>query len=503
MKFLVYSQITAETVVSSMGQPEYSYYFVLRDFLPVLHSLGEVVVVKDPAAEADQIYDQCQARNEPCWLLSFSPPHKTPLGLRCPTIPVFAWEFQSIPNEYWLDEQEQDWRYGLTQCGSGLSHCQMVVQSVKDELGANFPICSIPSPVWDNFAALRTAAVPLPLTQPLSLKIQQGVVIDSRDPNLQAQLFGPEADAQVRQAISKYLQSYTAPSTQTEADTPAPPSGVIAQKQSFYRITRRYLGEWYLKVLAPHWRPKPTPQNTASDAENERLDLTPHAFGLHPAASTLSLQGVIFTALFNPYDGRKNWLDMLTAFCIAFQDTEDAVLIFKLGHRNYQSVMRQMVIYMNRLPRFKCRVILLHGYLEKPAFETLIHASAFTVNASYGEGQCLPLMEFLSCGKPAIAPRHSALRDYIDDDIAFVVNSWEKSTAYPHDPRVAYRTLRHEIDWSSLRDAYWRAYQCLKNHPARYQQMSANAITRMQSHCSQASARERLEQFLAQQQVCA
>src|SRR5690606_23630259 len=121
--------------------------------------------------------------------------------------------------------------------------------------------------------------------------------------------------------------------------------------------------------------------------------------------------------------------------------------------------------------------------------------SAFVVNASHGEGQCLPLMEFLSCGKPAIAPRHSAMLDYIDQDVAFVVDSWLNATAWPHDPRVAYRTLHHQIDWASLVRCYRAAYDCVTQEPERYAHMSVAAIERMRSHCSQAVARSQLEQF--------
>jgi hypothetical protein len=106
-------------------------------------------------------------------------------------------------------------------------------------------------------------------------------------------------------------------------------------------------------------------------------------------------------------------------------------------------------------------------------------------------------MEFLSCGKPAIAPRHSAMLDYIDSEVAFVVDSWLDATAWSHDPRLAYRTLRHQIDWSSLVEAYRAAYRCVQDDPSRYAKMSAAAIERMRGHCSQAVATQKLRQFLS------
>ena len=59
-------------------------------------------------------------------------------------------------------------------------------------------------------------------------------------------------------------------------------------------------------------------------------------------------------------------------------------------------------------------------------------------------------MEFMSSGKPAVAPRNTAMIDYIDADNAFIVDSSEEATAWPHDPRAAYRTLRYITDWESL-----------------------------------------------------
>jgi glycosyltransferase involved in cell wall biosynthesis len=215
----------------------------------------------------------------------------------------------------------------------------------------------------------------------------------------------------------------------------------------------------------------------------------------------LQLDGIVFTSLFNPYDGRKNRMDMLTAFCAAFRDRPDATLVFKLGHTNYQSAMEDMMVCMARMPPFTCRVVLLQGYLEDADFEALIRATSFIVNASYGEGQCLPLMEFLSCGKPAVAPCHSGMRDYIDEDVAFVVNSWSDAAPWAHDPRLAFRTLRHQIDWGSLVDAYQSAYRCVKDDPDRYAAMSRNAIERMRTYCSRGVATEKLQQFLKSRTV--
>lgn len=519
MKFLVYSQVTAARIATSMGLPEYSYYFVLRDFLPVLKTLGEVLVVEHPETEVDRLYDEARAAGKRCIFLSFSPPQKTPIDLRCPTIPVFAWEFDSIPNEHWLDELNQDWRHVLGKCGSAITHSQMIVEAVRKEMGTQFPIISIPSPVWDKFTAFRAQSASLPLTDKVTIQVRSGVVVDSHDPALAPYISGPDAAARVIQAIREHESAMA----RTRPETPTPEIQPTRQ-QSRLQVTRRYAGEWYLRVLCPHL-PFPSrsgakataitqdepavdlvfedddkrlePRNTVEPPHPPASGITPRMPQWQPQNSSLELSGVIFTALFNPYDGRKNWADMLTAFCAAFRDVPDATLIFKLGHREYESAMHDMLIWMARMPSYKCRVILLHGYLEGSEFDSLIRASAFAVNASHGEGQCLPLMEFLSCGKPAIAPRHSAMLDYIDEDVAFVVDSWLDASAWSHDPRLAYRTCRHQLNWQSLVKAYRSAYNCAKEEPERYQRMSQTAIARARQHCSQATAAARLKEFLA------
>jgi glycosyltransferase involved in cell wall biosynthesis len=512
MRIVVYSQVTAAQIATRMGAPEYSYYFVLRDFLPVLRLLGEVFFVEQPELEVDRLYDEARALGLRCVFLSFSPPQKTPVGLRCPTIPVFAWEFDSIPNEHWFDDLRQDWRHVLGTCGVAITHSQLTVRAVRNAMGAGYPIVAVPSPVWDKFAAIRQRPIDLPLTKPVTLNVRNAVLVDSHDPALRPYIFGQSATARVVQAIREHERAMT----RQQAATAVAQGPLLTRQESRYRITRRYLGEWYRKALGRHlpFLPKvlPTtprlelvredpskrlePRNTVEPRHPPATGVTPLMPEWQPGDARLRLSGVVFTALFNPYDGRKNWADMLTAFCAAFRDTPDATLVFKLGHNEYLSAMHDMLIWMARMPRFECRVVLLHGYLDGGEFDALIRASAFAVNASHGEGQCLPLMEFLSCGKPAIAPRHSAMADYIDEQVGFVVDSWLDATAWSHDPRLAYRTQRHQIDWASLKAAYLAAYHCAKNEPERYRQLSRNAVVRMREHCSREAAMQTLSSFL-------
>lgn len=508
MKFLVYSEVSADTIASSLGLPEYSYYFVLREFLPVLRQLGEVVVISAPLQEVDPLYHAAQAAGERCVFLSFSPPHRTTLGLECPTVPVFAWEFDSIPTQSWYDQPEQDWRYALGLCGRAITHSGLTVKAVQEAMGGDFAVEAIPAPVWDKFASVRAGTAQAATS--VTLEIDCGVLFDTRDLSLQPWMPGLDAVAAAVAAARGQTLTKPDPTAQLALEAPVP----FVPRISWLSISLRYLAEWYRLV----WRDilpasliarlerrrgqgETARANSGVVASASKLLASVPGIGIEaspwdPGRHRLTLEGVVFTAVFNPYDGRKNWVDMLTAFCSAFRDTPEATLVFKLGHHEYRDAIEGMLMGLARLPVFRCRVVILHGYLEKVAYESLINATHYVVNASHGEGQCLPLMEYLSCGKPAVTPRHSAMADYIDEDVAFVVDSWLDASAWPHDPRLAYRTCRHQIDWTSLTQAYRAAYACAVNEPSRYAQMSATAIERMREHCSQASAAARLRSFL-------
>ena len=169
MIFLVHAAVSPQRNVasrsqeflqSSAGESHYSYRVVLEQFLPVLESLGEVVFIQNPETEVDPLYDERSSRGEECVFLSFAPPQLTPLGLRCRTIPVFAWEFGDIPQEPFGDNPRNDWRHVFEQVGSAITHSTFARDAVHRVMGEAYPIISCPSPVWDRYGA-EPSAVPV------------------------------------------------------------------------------------------------------------------------------------------------------------------------------------------------------------------------------------------------------------------------------------------------------------------------------------------------------
>lgn len=421
MIIVIYSNTNADSIEKNLGLPEYSYYFVLKEFRPILEQLGIVVAVTDPTREVDAIYRNAKIHGQACIFLSFSPPHKTVIDLQCPTIPVFAWEFNTIPQEVWFDEPRHDWRAVLGKLGCAITHSSFTVASVCAAMTPMFPIISAPAPVWDRFAGLRERVAATVYPGGVDIHVA-GSVIDTRSTDL--------------------------------------------------------------GVYGPVHRHEPKP------------DLVRLAALACRQSVKLHIDGVVYTSVFNPYDGRKNWFDMIGAFCWAFRDIDDATLVLKLTHHDIKAAIDALMEELYKLTPYKCRVILIHGYLADPDYENLVAATSYVVNTSHGEGQCLPLMEFMSCGKPALAPDNTAMADYIDNNNAFVIDSSEEPSHWPHDPRQAYRTLRYRIDWDTLRSAYLASYRVFKQDRARYEQMAESAVHSLQRHCSHAVIAERLRQFI-------
>jgi glycosyltransferase involved in cell wall biosynthesis len=423
MIFLIHSETAEGTVDANLGLPEYSYYFVLKAFRPLLEEMGVTIAIADPEHEVDRICRNARQHGEDCVFLTFSPPHRTYVATECPTIPIFAWEFDTIPVEAWNGEPRHDWRLVLRQTGRAITHSQFAVQTVRRDLGKAYDIISLPAPVWDGYAPLyapqRLLSAP---GQARSLTVR-GRVYDSR-------------------------------------------------KIDFSQ---------YVPLVCPKYA---------------RADL-PEGAGKRDSVQQVTLDGVIYTSVLCPLDARKNWFDMISAFCWSLRDCADATLVLKLTHRECDEAIGGMLKDLAKLMPFSCRIVIIDGYLPDSAYQDLAAASHYALNTSHGEGQCLPLMEYMSAGKPAITPLHTSMEDYVTAQNAFIVKSHHEPTAWPHDPRQLYKTRRHRIDFESLLAALRDSYDTAKADPARYARMAQAAHEDLRVHCSRAVIKSRLTGFLA------
>jgi hypothetical protein len=140
----------------------------------------------------------------------------------------------------------------------------------------------------------------------------------------------------------------------------------------------------------------------------------------------------------------------------------------------------------------RCRLVVLPDYLSDAQLQQLTQASTYAVSATRAEGAGLPLRDFLAAARPAVAPHHTALAEYLDDAVGFVVDSHAEPTHWPHDPSRRLTTTWQRLVWQSLHDQLRASYQLATRHPEQYAQLAARARARMHAHGSAARVEPRL-----------
>lgn len=566
MKFFVYSKTNKSSVSSDLGKPEYSYFFVLKEFLPLLSRLGEVEVVEDFSDFSQMAVEQPNGI-----FLAFSAPHNLLSFKGDPSrlIPVFAWEFDTLPVDSWYGEGLQDWRVALNHFGRAITHSQYTVQSVKDILGEDYPVITMPCPVWDRFEGIRSHLSKSGPWKKFSL-LFDGVLIDSRQINLfvdiptreevaaadnerkmemervvaESKLAAEQAaelenKEKIREELARQEKAREELARQEEEQISVRLATDITAVRFKLSVTERLLKEFYFYVLScyiPEFIKKParalfslgnrknseipdeensqelkvgTSIIAATDAEAVKLDAAAtdtettklEAILEEPSEAkafenAVFLEGVVYTTVFNPYDGRKNWPDMITAFCWAFRNEPNATLLLKISASHIVEFSDELVEYLKRLAPFQCRIVVVKAYLDESEYNKLMEGTSYYVNTSFGEGQCLPLMEYMSCGIPAVAPATTALADYICDDVAFVVKAHAEPASWQHDPRRAIRTLQYRVDWLHLVEMYQKSFKVAVEKPGQYSSMRSSAIVKLKNHCSLDVLEERLQGFL-------
>ncbi len=181
MKIIVFSETTEQSIVADLGKSEYSYYFILRAYSPVLEQLGEVVYVDDPDKEVDALYAEALKNGEAAVFLSFSPPHRTCTSFNCPTVCVLAWEFSSIPDRDLGNGPRDNWVAALTEVGNVITISDYSSKVIREQLGPDLYLATIPAPVTDKpVPALEAVQEQLRPQSRRTLSVS-AEVIDTRD----------------------------------------------------------------------------------------------------------------------------------------------------------------------------------------------------------------------------------------------------------------------------------------------------------------------------------
>ncbi len=216
----------------------------------------------------------------------------------------------------------------------------------------------------------------------------------------------------------------------------------------------------------------------------------------YQSALPVELSGIVYTSVFNPEDGRKNWTDLLTGFLYALGDREDATLVLKLVTKNADAVKKVIKYYQGRDIPHRCKVIVIGDFLTEKQMYQLAEASTYYLQTTKAEGNCLPLMNYLAAGRPGISPNHSAMSDYFDASVGFVIQSHPEPSAWPHDTRLRSRSTWGRLVWPSIVEQIQQSYHLVKDHPDQYVSLANRCRSRMQTWAGNEAVWGRLREAL-------
>ncbi len=452
--------MTGSTEGKNLGTAGYSYDFVAKLFSELLTQWGTVIPVPVPENNLEKASHDARAAGMEPIHVSFLPFQDVTWCKSAPNVVVPAWEFPDIPNQVMNGEARNDWVAMSNQCELVLVGGPFTVDSFQRG-GVETPIRVVPVPTSDGYFELppwqhgQSRVVNCRAFWPERRNFDEGRRIDDRKVCLR----------QAKLALKQTMRSL---------------NKVIIGPEKYEAISQS------LKKRRLERRKKRGKVNPA----REGMSLP------YPSTPTLNLDGVVYTSIFNPDDGRKNWLDLLNGFLVGLGDCEDATLVMKLITRREEAVEWVVNYYQDRDIPHRCKVAFVVDFLSEDQMQQLASASTYYLQTTRAEGNCLPLMNYLAAGRPGISPDHSAMGDYFDDRVGFVIDSNPEPAAWPHDPYLRFRTTWGRPVWTSVCDQMRQSYDMAKHEPNAYSAMASRSRERMLAWASNSAVWKRLESAL-------
>lgn len=445
---------------ANLGTPGYSYDFVAQIFMPLLGKWGQVIPVPFPKTNLDKEAERVLSEGLDPIHVSFLPFQDVTLSKIVPNVVVPAWEFPDIPDYSFDFNPQNDWKATGNHCDAVIVGGEFTKQTFESG-GIQTPIHIVPVPTPTEYFEVSD----LPGTQ-VAYEFEFG-------------LYDPRKRTGVWKDPKKMRPWWKT---------------VGAKGEDAVRwMGGKFLGEKRWKqVKGPYQRKL---QQTL--LTHKRSKSTPAKFSL-PFKTTQTLPGnsIIYTSILNPADGRKNWVDLITGFQYALGEHEDAVLIVKLITGRPLEALKVIRYYLNRDVPHRCKIMFVTDFLSNEQMVSLAEKSTYYLQTTKAEGNCLPLMNFLAAGRPAISPCHTAIADYFNETMGFPVDSHAEPAAWPHDPQLRLRTSWQRLVWPSLVDQLRRSYEIAKYDRSEYEVMSSRCRQKMQSWAHGSVVQENLNAAL-------
>lgn len=452
-EFLLTSYMLGAPDGKNMGAPGYSHEFVARLFRPLLERWGAVRDIRDAARELQAAVADCRQRGAQPVHFSVLPFQDVSFPADAPTIVMPAWEFPDVPDHAFNDNPQNDW----------------------PATAARSELVLVSGPFTES--ALRRGGT----TAPIEI-----VPVPTPDAYFMIDLWASGRSTTVD------CWAFEFPGSQENEPTVEPkiPGKTLAKslEKTLRTVTRRMLGAaGYDKVSRLIKTRRTSHRQRADTPDFRRLP--------YRQVEQVTLSGIVYTSILNPGDGRKNWQDLLTGFLISLADRDDATLVVKLISKNQSLVQRVIHFYRGLGLRHRCRLVVICDYLTDEQMLQLCRGTTYYLQSSKAEGNCLPLMNYLSAGRPGISPDHSSMGDYFSDRCGFVVESHPEPSAWPHDKALRIRTTWGRIVWSSLRDQIAASYRLAHDVEA-YAALAAECRRHMTGWASYPAVAARLDAAL-------
>ena len=549
--FFVSTTGCARGIRNHLGSAAYSYFFVLEAIAPVLEKFGKWKLVDHPESSLPYLANRAEAEGYRPVHIALHPPQDVYLTPALPNIIFPFWEFPEIPDRDFGHDTRQNWVRVSKQADMLITACQFTKDSFI-RAGIDCPIGVMPVPLkpehfqvpsWDPEHSWTHTCRHLVWSGPPPRPVDESTEDEFEANN------GDEPEAGSTEVEYTMAAGATSPE-------PVPQPGHALKlgmkgrgyqaARSVFRKVYPWLGEKTINRIArtrhyvlssagrdprtleplPGGRPGLTRlgysvardgyrryfkrwlSREALEAITRRKEKALAIVGHEPVISPdpllpstpLTLSGLVFTSIFNLSDRRKNHLDLLSAFLLAFRDREDVTLTIKIATnpaREHHEVRLFNDMYHGLAIIHKCRLVLITDYLTDAQMSDLMRATTFYVNTSKAEGACLPLMQALAAGRPSIAPDHTSMADYMDDQVGFVPRTHHEPTHWPHDPEKRTETYWNRMVWTDLRDHMIAAAELVEDDPDRYREMSENGRARMAAYATREVAENALREALA------
>jgi hypothetical protein len=447
-----------------LGAPGYSYDIVARLFLPLLQRWGEVVPVGcDPSAIESALAGARQRGLEPIQF-SVLPFQDVYLTRSAPHVVFPFWEYPDVPAEAFDGNAQNNWVATANRCDLVLVGGQFTVEAFQ-RAGIRTPTRIVPVPTPDAYFQLPPwqAETSVPFTCP-------------------AYVF-PHPDIPPHEL-------WDAPDAESHDETRP------AARPSFKRDLIGKLKGTYRRLMKPLIPP----------IVHEAMRHRARPLGFDPWRSYLAqcrreqwqLSGIVYSSIFSPHDGRKNWQDLLSGFVLALRDRADATLVVKLAAKDHLTVEKVLNYYRTLGLAHRCQVVFVTEYLSEEQLLELARASTYYLTTTHAEGCCLPLLNYLAAGRPGVSPSHSAISDYFDPEIGFVIHSSHERAIWPQDRRIRFKTMWHRLVWPSVVEQIRAGYELARNQRAGYEQLADKARQRMTHWVETEAVWTRLRQALDQ-----